>query len=138
MKKNLRKPQAQFRKKLRKLRLRQNYGFLIKTLCAVKNSQKNNIMHGLHHTFSVKADIVNLLRYPTSSLRSQCFQYVVFIVKLIAFPHPRQQRATGDVNSRLVFPRLIRRCNKSYDHCVTLIIIGHYVFSTHQNPGFGR
>ena len=30
VKKNLRKSQAQFREKLRKLRLRQNYGFLIK------------------------------------------------------------------------------------------------------------
>ena len=30
VKKNLRKSQAQYREKLRKLRLRQNYGFLIK------------------------------------------------------------------------------------------------------------
>ena len=30
VKKNLRKSQGQFREKLRKLRLRQNYGFLIK------------------------------------------------------------------------------------------------------------
>ena len=30
VKKNFRKSQAQFREKLRKLRLRQNYGFLIK------------------------------------------------------------------------------------------------------------
>ena len=33
VKKNLRKSQAQFREKLRKLRLRQNYGFLIKKTC---------------------------------------------------------------------------------------------------------
>ena len=33
VKKNLRKSQAQFREKIRKLRLRQNYGFLIKKTC---------------------------------------------------------------------------------------------------------
>ena len=33
VKKNLRKSQAQFKKKLRKLRLRQNDGFLIKKTC---------------------------------------------------------------------------------------------------------
>ena len=33
VKKNLRKSQTQFREKLRKLRLRQNYGFLIKKTC---------------------------------------------------------------------------------------------------------
>ena len=33
VKKNLRKSQAQFREKLRKLRLRQNTGFLIKKAC---------------------------------------------------------------------------------------------------------
>ena len=53
VKKKLRKPQAQFRKKLRKLRLRQNYGFLIKKLCAVKNSQKKQyIAWAAPHTFS--------------------------------------------------------------------------------------
>ena len=33
VKKNLRKSQVQFREKLRKLTLRQNYGFLIKKTC---------------------------------------------------------------------------------------------------------
>ena len=33
VKKNLRKSQAHFREKLRKLRLKQNYGFLIKKTC---------------------------------------------------------------------------------------------------------
>jgi len=35
VKKNLRKSQAQFREKLRKLRLRQNYGFLVKNVYSV-------------------------------------------------------------------------------------------------------
>ena len=36
VKKNLRKSQAQFREKIRKLRVRQNYGFLIKKTCIKK------------------------------------------------------------------------------------------------------
>ena len=36
IKKNLRKSQVQFREKLRKLRLRQNYGFHIKKTCILK------------------------------------------------------------------------------------------------------
>ena len=35
VKKTLRKSQAQFQEKLRKLRLKQNYGFLIKKTCTV-------------------------------------------------------------------------------------------------------
>ena len=52
VKKNLRKSQAQFRDKLRKLRLRQNDGFLIKKTCITLQfslylQQANNVLHVL-------------------------------------------------------------------------------------------
>ena len=39
VKKILRKGQAQFREKLRKLKLRQNYGFLIKEVCSCRQEE---------------------------------------------------------------------------------------------------
>ena len=53
VKKNLRKSQAQFREKLRKLRLRQKYGFLMKKTCFLSNHHSTNPVSSQLQNFEI-------------------------------------------------------------------------------------
>ena len=93
VKKNLRKSQAQFREKLRKLRLRQNNDFLIKKTCicfvimVMKNRKTFHFQHSMVHDnrLCVKVKGVSNFDILTTKNSSQSYDYQDKFYQLLHF-----------------------------------------------------
>ena len=81
VKKNITKSQAQFREKLRKLRLRQNYSFLITKTCMLTNSEvlRSRKTLSVVSSIAVKDTKVDedILHFKTWVFHFQCLQQLL-------------------------------------------------------------